>query len=140
MAEIQRTHVPGDDVDKQAYLREYINAKMDDGEALTLYFERRGIIMEKLALICIIKSDQEENLHVLQCFSSHYALDKKLFQYAPILTLTHIDDLVRTTHRDMEESRKAFDGSAHVLIAAGGPGSFSRPVATRATGMAREER
>ena len=63
----------------------------------------------------------------MQCLSSDYALDKKLLQYTPNVTLTHIEDRVRTTHGEMEENRKAIDGSAHVLIAAGGPGNFPTP-------------
>ena len=36
MAEIRRHYVPSDDLDKQAYLREYINAEMVEGEEPTL--------------------------------------------------------------------------------------------------------
>ena len=50
-----------------------------------------------------------------------------LLQYAPNLTLTQVEDQVRTTHRDIEESRKAVDGSAHVLIAADGLGNSTAP-------------
>ena len=39
MAEIRRTHVPGDDLDKQACLRGYVNVKLADGQASSLYFE-----------------------------------------------------------------------------------------------------
>ena len=38
MAEIRRHYVPSDDLDKQACLREYINAEMVEGEEPALYF------------------------------------------------------------------------------------------------------
>ena len=63
----------------------------------------------------------------MQCFSSDYAIDKTLLQYTPNLTMTHIEDRVLTTHRDVEESGKAIDRSANVLIAAGGPRHFPPP-------------
>ena len=63
--------------------------------------------MKKLAEAGITKSDQEANLHVMQCFSSDYALDTKLLQNTSSLTLTHIEDRVRTTHRETKERRKA---------------------------------
>lgn len=86
-----------------------------------------SIIGEKLVEVGIVKSDQEANLHVLQRLSSDYALAKKLLQYAPSLTLTHIEHRVRTARRELEEIRKVVDGSAYVLIATGGPGIFPAP-------------
>ena len=65
MAEIRRHYVPGDDLDKQAYLREYIIAEMVEGEEPALYFERMNISRGKLAEVGIHKTDQEANLHVL---------------------------------------------------------------------------
>ena len=62
MAEIRRHYVPSDDLDKQAYLREYINAEMVEGEEPALYFERMSIIREKLAEVGIHKTDQEATL------------------------------------------------------------------------------
>ena len=73
-AEICRTHVPGDDLDKQGYLREYINAKVAAWEAPALYLGRMSTIREKLAEVGITKPDQEANLHVLQCLSSRCGL------------------------------------------------------------------
>ena len=32
MAEVRRMYVPSDDLDKQAHLRDYLNAAMVDGE------------------------------------------------------------------------------------------------------------
>ena len=64
MVELRRTHVPNDDLDMQAYLREYINAKVADGDAPALYFERMEMIEEKLAEADIAMSDQEANIHV----------------------------------------------------------------------------
>ena len=40
MAEVRRMYVPSDDLDKQSYLREYINAAMVLGEKPETYFER----------------------------------------------------------------------------------------------------
>ena len=91
---------------------------------------------EKLAEVGIVKSDQQANHYVLQRFSSDYALDKKLLQHAPKLTLTQIEDPVRATHRELEESRNAVAGSAHVRSRLAGPGFFPRRVTTRATGVA----
>ena len=83
--------------------------------------------MEKLAEVGIAKSDQEANLQILQSFWSDYSIDKTLLQYTLNLTLTHIEDRVRTTHREVEEIRKAIDRSVHVLIAADGPRHFPQP-------------
>ena len=63
----------------------------------------------------------------MQCLSSDCEFDKTILQYAPNLSFTHIEDLVRTTQREMKKSRNAVDGSAHVLISAGGPGNFPAP-------------
>ena len=47
----------------------------------------------------IPKSDHESNLHILQCLSPAYEVDKKILQYAPSLTLTMIEDRVRATYQ-----------------------------------------
>ena len=39
MAEIRRMYVPNDDLDNQAYLREYVNTAMVPGEKPERYFE-----------------------------------------------------------------------------------------------------
>ena len=57
MAEIRRHYVPTYDLEKQAYLREYMNAEMVEGEEPALYFERISIIREKLAEVGIHKTD-----------------------------------------------------------------------------------
>lgn len=110
MAEIRRTQVPNDYVDKHAYLGEKSNAKMVDGEAPAPYFETMSTIREKLAEAGIIQADQEANLDVLQCLSSDHALDKILLQYTPNLTLPHVEDRLHKTQRKMDESRKVIDG------------------------------
>ena len=61
MAEVRRMYVPSDDLDKQSYLREYINATMVDGEKPEMYSERMCIIKEKLAEVGISKSEHETN-------------------------------------------------------------------------------
>ena len=86
-----------------------------------------SIIRRKLAKVRIAKSDQEANLHVLQRLSSESALDKKLLQHAPSLTLTQIEDRARKNHRKLEESRNAVDSTVYVLIATGGTGNFATP-------------
>ena len=53
MAEVRRMYVPSDDLDKQSYLREYINAAMVLGEKPETYFERMAIIRENLAEVGI---------------------------------------------------------------------------------------
>ena len=57
MAAVRRHYVPSDDLDKQAYQRECINARMKEGEGPTPYFERMNIIREKLSEEAIPKSD-----------------------------------------------------------------------------------
>ena len=97
---------------------------MVEGEEPALYFERTSIITEKLAEVGIHKTDQEANLHILQCLTSDFEVDKKILQYAPNLTLTMIEDGVRITYRELEASkRKVVDGSGRVLVATGGGGS-----------------
>lgn len=61
-----------------ADLRGYSNAKIPDGKASALCFERMSIVWEKLAEIGTTKYDQEAKLHFLQSLSSRYALYKKL--------------------------------------------------------------
>ena len=96
---------------------------MVEGEEPALYFERTSIITEKLAEVGIHKTDQEANLHILQCLTSDFEVDKKILQYAPNLTLTMIEDGVRITYRELEASkRKVVDGSGHGLAATGGGG------------------
>ena len=77
MAEVRRHYVPSDDLDKQAYQREYINAHMKEGGDPTLYFERMSIIRENLFVVGIPKTDQEASLHLLQCLTSEYEVDKQ---------------------------------------------------------------
>ena len=97
---------------------------MVEGEEPALYFERMSIIREKLAEVEIHKTDQEANLHILQCLTSDFEVDEKILQYALNLTLTMIEDRVHITYRELEASeRKVVDGSGHVLIATGGGGS-----------------
>ena len=79
MAEIRRHYVPSDDLDKQAYLREYINAEMVEREEPALYFERMSIIRETLAEVGVQKTDQEANLHILQCLTSTSRSTKRYF-------------------------------------------------------------
>ena len=111
MAKIRRHYVLSDDLDKQAYLQEHINAEMVEGEEPALYFERMSIIREKLAEVEIHKTDQEANLLILQCLTPDFEVDKKILQYAPNLTLTMIKDRVRITCRALEASkRQVVDG------------------------------
>ena len=100
---------------------------MVDGEAPAPYFERMSIIREKLAEAGITQSDQEANLDVWQCLSSDHALDNILLLYTSNLALTYVEDRLHKTQRKMDESRKAIDGSAHVLIESGGPDNFPAP-------------
>ena len=100
---------------------------MADGGAPALCFMRMGIIRDKLAEVGITKSDQEANLHALQCLWSDCALDKKLLQHTPNMILKHIEDRGRTTHRELEERRKPVDGSDHARIASGRPENFPAP-------------
>ena len=124
MAKIRRHYVLSDDLDKQAYLQEHINAEMVEGEEPALYFERMSIIREKLAEVGTHKTDQGANLHILQCLTSDFEVDKKIRQQAPNLTLTMIEDRVRITYRELEASKKkVVDGSGHIVVATGGGGS-----------------
>ena len=80
-----------------------------------LYFERMSIIRAKLAEVGIHKTDQEANLHILQCLTSDFEVDEKILQYALNLTLTMIEDRVHITYRELEASeRKVVDGSGPV--------------------------
>ena len=96
---------------------------MVPGEKPETYFERMTITREKLAEVGIPKSDHESNLHILQCLSPHYELDKKILQYAPNLTLTMIEDRVRATYGELKGKGKTVDGGTHGLVTAGGGGS-----------------
>ena len=79
MTEIRRHYVPSDDLVKQAYLREYINAEVVEGDEPALYFERMSTIREKLAEVGIHETDQEANLHILQCLTSTSRSTKRYF-------------------------------------------------------------
>ena len=68
---------------------------MKEGQDHTLYFGRMSIIREKLFEVGVPKTDQEANLHLLQCLTSEYEVDKKILQYAPNLTLNIMEDRVR---------------------------------------------
>ena len=105
MAEIRRHYVRIDDLDKQAYQREYINAHMKEGEDLTLYFESMSVIRGKLFEVGVPKTYQEANIHLLQCLTSEYEVDTKIPQYAPNLTIITIEDRVRITCRELEASK-----------------------------------
>ncbi|MEP6389042.1 MAG: hypothetical protein ABJ056_03870, partial [Halioglobus sp.] len=72
MAAVLPHDLPGDDLDKQVYQREYINAHMKEGEDPTILFESMGIIREKLAQVGIPKSDKEPNVHRQQRLTSEY--------------------------------------------------------------------
>ena len=61
-----------------------------------------SVIKEKLAEVGIVKPDHETNLHILQCLSLDYAVDKKILQYTPNLTLTMIEDRVRATYGEIQ--------------------------------------
>lgn len=65
---------------------------MADGEIPVLLFKRVTVFKQKVAEVVITKTDQEVNLNVFQCLLSDYALDTKLLQETPNLTLTHIED------------------------------------------------
>ncbi|CAN0567734.1 unnamed protein product, partial [Laminaria digitata] len=98
---------------------------MIKGEQPALYFDRMSIICEKLAEVGIGKSDHENNLHILQCLSSDYAIDKKILQNDPNLTMTLIEDRVRATFRELEREQTGVGNTAHVLVATGGSGPGS---------------
>ena len=83
MAEMRRVYVPSDDLHKQSYLREYINAAMVDGEKPEMYVERMCIIKEKLAEVGMSKLEHETNVHILQHFSPDYEVDKKILGMHP---------------------------------------------------------
>ena len=127
MAEIRRMYVPNDDLDNQAYLREYVNTAMVPGEKPETYFERMTIITEKLAEVGTPKSDHESNLHVLQCLSPESEVDITILQYAPNLTLSMIEDGVQATYGELQRKGRTIDGGTHVLVAAGGGSSFHTP-------------
>ena len=89
-------------LDKQAYLREYINAEIAEGGEPAIYFEGISIIREKLAEVGIHKTDEESNFDVLQCLASDFVVDYKILQCAPNLTLTMTEDRVRITYGELE--------------------------------------
>ena len=91
--------------------------------SLRRIFERMTIIRGKLADVGIPKSDHESNLHILQCLSPDYEVDKKILQYAPNLTLTMIEDRARATYGEIQRKGKTVNGRSHVLVVAAGGGS-----------------
>ena len=63
---------------------------MIDGEQPALHYEGMSAIRPKLAEVGVDKFDHVTNIHIMQCLSSDYAVDKKILQYAPDLILTRI--------------------------------------------------
>ena len=63
-------------------------------------------VREKLAGVGIHRTDQQANLHLLQCLTSDFEVDKKILQYAPNLTPTMIEDRLRITYWELEGSKK----------------------------------
>lgn len=68
MAKIRWTHIPIIDADSQAYLWEYINAKLSDGEVTVPYVGRESIPRQNMAEVSIAILTEGQIITVCKSF------------------------------------------------------------------------